>query len=356
MPVTKPGKHTPPSGPIVPARTPLLAPTLDEIRAAATRLKGVAVRTALTRLELGGATIPGAGGRAAPEIFLKLEQTQPIGSFKIRGAANAMALATAKQLAGGVWTASAGNMAQGVAWVARERGAKCVAVVPDHAPRAKTDAIRKLGADVIEVPFEAWWDAMLSHSHIGMTGLMVHPFADNAVIAGNATIGLEIAEDQPELDAVLVPWGGGGLALGIAAALREVSPNTRVYAVEVDTAAPLTASMSAGEPVVVRRTKTFIDGMGGDRVSSETWPLVKGLIAGTLVVTVQQVAAALKLLIERAGVTAEGAGAATVAAAIAGAMRGRPGIALPAKRVACVISGGNIDADVVATIMRGAIP
>lgn len=314
------------------------------------------MRTALTRFEPGTATIPGAGGRAAPEIFLKLENTQPIGSFKIRGAANAMSLATANEIADGVWTASAGNMAQGVAWVARERGVLCRAVVPDHAPRAKTDAIKRLGAEVIEVPFEAWWDAMLTHAHPGMTGLMVHPFADTAVMAGNATIGLEIADDQPELDAVLVPWGGGGLALGIAAAMQAVSPGTKVYAVEVETAAPLTASMSAGEPVVVRRTKTFIDGMGSDRVSNETWPLVKGLIAGTIVVTVQQVAAALKLLVERAGVTAEGAGAAAVAAAMAGAMRGRPGIALPAKRVACVISGGNIDADVLATIMRGAIP
>ena len=233
---------------------------------------------------------------------------------------------------------------------------KCRVVVPDHAPRAKTDAIVKLGAELVTVPFEAWWNAMLTHEHPGMTGMMVHPFADTAVMAGNGTIGLELEEDQPNLDAVLVPWGGGGLALGIAAALREVSPNTKVYAVEVETAAPLTASISAGRPVVVRRTKTFIDGMGGDRVSEETWPLVKGLIAGTIVVTVAQVAAALKLLVERAGVTAEGAGAATVAAAMAGAMRGRPGLSLAAKRVGCIISGGNIDADVVATIMRGQIP
>jgi len=354
--VTKSGKKTPPSALAAPLRAPLSAPSLSDMHAAAKRLHGVAVRTALTRFDPETATIPGAGGRAAPEIYLKLEHTQPIGSFKIRGAANALALATATEIADGIWTASAGNMAQGVAWVARARGVRCVAVVPDHAPRAKTDAIKRLGAEVIVVPFEAWWDALLTHSHPGMTGLMVHPFADNAVMAGNATIGLEIAEDQPDLDAVLVPWGGGGLALGIAAALREVSPNTKVYAVEVETAAPLTASISAGEPVIVRRTKTFIDGMGSDRVSHETWPLVKGLIAGTVVVTVQQVAAALKLLIERAGVTAEGAGAATVAAAMAGAMRGRSAIALPAKRVACVISGGNIDADVVAAIMRGAVP
>ena len=335
---------------------PVVLPGIDDIRAAGKRIAGVATRTPLVRLDIGSATIPGSSGRVAAEIFLKLETRQPIGSFKIRGAANAMGMVTKKELTGGVWTASAGNMAQGLAWCARERGVKCRVVVPDHAPRAKTEAITKLGAELITVPFEAWWTAMLTHTHPGMTGLMVHPFADTAVMAGNGTIGLELAEDQPALDAVIVPWGGGGLALGIAAALREVSPDTKVYAVEVETAAPLTASISAGRPVVIRRTKTFIDGMGGDRVSEETWPLVKGLITGTIVVTVAQVAAALKLLVERAGVTAEGAGAAAVAAAMAGAMRGRPGSSLAAKRVACIISGGNIDAHVVATIMRGQIP
>jgi len=340
-----------------PSALPALAlPTLAEIRAAKECIAGTAIRTPLRRFDIVRAEVPGAKPAPLREVYLKLETLQPIRSFKIRGAANAMFGATAAALEGGVWTASAGNMAQGVAWCARERGVKCRVVVPDHAPRAKTDAITALGAEIIKVSFEAWWDAMLTHSHPGMMGLMVHPFADTAVMAGNGTIALEIAEDEPDLDAVLVPWGGGGLALGIAAALREVSPRTKVYAVEVETAAPLTASMSAGEPVVVRRTKTFIDGMGSDRVSAETWPLVKGLIAGTIVVTVAQVAAALKLMAETANVIAEGAGAATVAAALGGAMRGRWGATLDAGRVACIVSGGNIDADVVAAILRGEVP
>ena len=341
----------------MPSRARALAlPGIAEIRAAAVRIKSTAVRTPLVRLDIARAAGLGTPAHHFRDVFLKLETTQPIGSFKIRGAANAMAVASPESLADGVWTASAGNMAQGVAWCARERGMKCRVIVPEHAPRAKTDAIMKLGAEFTKVPFEAWWQAMLTHAHPGMTGFMIHPFADTAVMAGNGTIGFELAEDAPDLDAVLVPWGGGGLALGIAAALREVSPRTKVYAVEVETAAPLTASLAAGKPVTVQRTQTFIDGMGSDRVSDKTWPLVHGLIAGTIVVTVAQVAAALKLLVETAGVTAEGAGAATVAAALGGRVGGVEGASLGAARVACIISGGNINADVVATIMRGAIP
>ena len=210
--------------------------------------------------------------------------------------------------------------------------------------------------ETVKVPFEAWWHAMLTHSHPGMDGLMIHPFADAAVMAGNGTIGLELAEDVRELDAVLVPWGGGGLSLGIAAALREVSPRTKVYAVEVETAAPLTASLAAGKPVTVKRTQTFIDGMGSDRLSDEVWPLIPGLIAGTIVVTVAQVAAALKLIADSAHVIAEGAGAATVAAALGGCLNGVSGSSLDVQRVACIISGGNINSEVVATILRGEVP
>ena len=343
----------------MPVRAFLSVITLPDhkaIVAARERIAQVAVRTPLVRFDIESAAVPGAAANSIREISLKLETTQPIGSFKIRGAANAMAVASPASLAHGVWTASAGNMAQGAAWCARERGVKCRVIVPDHAPRAKTDAITKLGAEFTKVPFEAWWQAMLTHAHPGMDGLMIHPFADTAVMAGNGTIGLELAEDAPDLDAVLVPWGGGGLALGIAAALREESPRTKVYAVEVDTAAPLTASLAAGKPVTVQRTPTFIDGMGSDRVSDETWPLVRGLIAGTIVVTVAQVAAALKLLVETAGVTAEGAGAATVAAALGGRLGGVEGASLDVARVACIISGGNINSEIVATIMRGELP
>lgn len=333
--------------------TALRLPSPDEIRSARERIAGKALRTPLVPFDVHFDRGEGRVTAKRLDVFLKLETAQPIKSFKIRGAANAMSVASDAELAGGVWTASAGNMAQGVAWCARERGIACRVVVPEHAPRTKTDAVRALGAEVLPVPFDAWWNAMLTRAHPGMTGLMVHPFADTNVMAGNGTIALEIAEEAPDLDAVLVPWGGGGLACGIAAALREASPRTKVYAVEVETAAPLTASLAAGKPVTVQRTKTFIDGMGSDRLSDEIWPLVPGLIAGTVVVTVAQVAAALRLIAETANVIAEGAGAATVAAALSGRVNGAAAASLDAQRVACVVSGGNIDAGVVERILRG---
>jgi threonine dehydratase len=239
-------------------------------------------------------------------------------------------------------------MAQGVAWCARERGVRCRVIVPDHAPKTKTDAIERLGGEVIKLPFEKWWETLVNHGAPGMAGLFVHPFADNAVMAGNGTIALEIFDDLDEVDAIIVPYGGGGLSCGIASVARAVSPRTKVYAVEVETAAPLTASLAAGKPTAVTYTRTFIDGMGSGAVSEEMWPLVKSLLAGTVVVTVAEVAAAVKLLAERSRVIAEGAGAASVAAAFSGK--------LDAKRVVCIISGGNIDTDKLATILRGEIP
>lgn len=334
-------------------------PAGTEFAAARSRISGNAVRTPLTCLDAaGGAAVAGRGRTF--DVLLKCEHRQPIRAFKIRGAANAMLSAPRAALEGGVWTASAGNMAQGVAYVARELGVACRVVVPDHAPRAKLDAIAALGAECAMVPFNAWWQAMLTRQHPGMPGLMIHPFADTAVMAGNGTIGLELAEAAPDLDAVLVPWGGGGLALGIAAALREVSPRTIVYAVEVETAAPLTASLAAGRPVMVTRTPTWIDGMGSDRVSDEMWPLVPGLIAGTVVVSVAQVAAALRFVHQALGDVVEGAGAAAVAAALGGAVHDAPGTGvtsaprlLDARRVACIISGGNIDRAVADRILNG---
>ncbi len=326
-------------------------PESSEIVAARNRIAGDALRTPLARFE-----VFLEGSEDAHDVFLKLETAQPIGSFKIRGAANAMRAASPESLAGGVWTASAGNMGQGVAYVARTLGVPCRVVVPEQAPQAKTDAIARLGAQLVRVPFDAWWQAMRTREYPGMTGLMVHPFADTQVMAGNGTIGLELAEDAPDLDAVLVPWGGGGLALGIAAALRVASPRTKVYAVEVETAAPLTASLNAGAMVTVTRTPTWIDGMGSDRLSDEIWPLIPGLIAGTIVVSVRQVAAALKLMVQTAGVTPEGAGAASVAAALAGRVNGVAGSSINARRVACVVRGGNIDSAVVAKILAEEAP
>lgn len=313
--------------------------SLENVRSARARLVGVAVRTPLVRL---------ASDDTTCEVYLKLENLQPIGSFKLRGAGNAMALADDAALANGVYTASAGNMAQGVAWCARERGVRCRVIVPDHAPKTKTDAIERLGGEVIKVPFEEWWETLVNHGSPGMDGLFIHPFADQAVMAGNGTIALEILDDLADVDAILVPYGGGGLSCGIASVARDVSPSTKVYAVEVETAAPLTASLAAGKPTPVTYTRTFIDGMGSGAVSEEMWPLVKSLLAGTVVVTVAEVAAAVKLLAERCRVIAEGAGAASVAAALSGK--------LDVKRVVCIISGGNIDADKVATILRGEVP
>ena len=207
---------------------------LEAITRARATLAGVAVRTPLVRLRLDD---------SPAEIYLKLECLQPIGSFKIRGAINAMAEAPPGALAQGVVTASAGNMAQGVAWGARERGLPCTVVVPDHAPQTKLDAIERLGGRVLPVPFEDWWRAIETSEHPGVEGYFVHPVLDDGVMAGNGTIGLEILEDLPDVDAVLVPWGGGGLTCGIASALRQQKPGTRVIAVEPETGAPLTASL-----------------------------------------------------------------------------------------------------------------
>jgi threonine dehydratase len=239
-------------------------------------------------------------------------------------------------------------MAQGVAWCAQQLGVRCQVIVPEHAPRTKTDAIERLGGEVIRVPFEQWWQTLVDKGAPGMDGVFVHPFADTAVMAGNGTIALEIFEDIDDVDVIIVPYGGGGLACGIAAATLALSPRTRIYAVEVETAAPLTASLAAGTPTPVTRTQTFIDGMGSGAVFDEMWPLVQSLLAGTVVVTVAQIAAAVKLLAERARIVAEGAGAAPLAAAMTGAFDGQ--------RIVCIVSGGNIDMDKLATILRGDIP
>jgi len=198
------------------------------------------------------------------------------------------------------------------------------------------------------VTFDEWWQTLVNHGYPGMEGLLVHPFADMAVMAGNGTIALEIFEDLTDVDAILVPYGGGGLSCGIASVVQAVSPRTRVYAVEVETAAPLTASLSAGTPTPVTYTRTFIDGMGSAAVFEEMWPLAQSLLAGTIVVSVAQIAAAVKLIAERSRVVAEGAGAAAVAAALTGG--------IDAKRVVCIVSGGNIDMDKLAIILRGEVP
>jgi threonine dehydratase len=312
--------------------------TLTDIRAARERLTGIAVRTPLVRLEL--ADYPG-------EIWLKLETLQPIGSFKLRGAANAMLLAGREKLSNGAYTASAGNMAQGVAWSAKRLGVPCTVVMPDHAPQTKIDAVARLGARILQVPYDRWWQTMVEHSYPGIDGLFVHPVSDPAVVAGNGTIGLEIVDDLPDVDTVLVPFGGGGLSSGIATAVRALKPDARVYGCEVATSTPLTAALAAGEPTKIVRTPSFIDGIGGNGVLTDMWPLIRAVLSGSLVSTVDQIAAGVRLLAERARVVAEGAGAASLAAALEHRPEGK---------VVCVVSGGNIDARKLATILEGGVP
>jgi threonine dehydratase len=282
------------------------------------------------------------------EIFLKLENLQPVGSFKIRGAASALGAVEDGGLANGVYTASAGNMAQGLALAARARGVACTVVVPEHAPETKLAAIQRLGARIIKVPFPEWWQVIVTHAYPGLDGLFIHPVSHPAVMAGNGTIGLEIVEDLPDVDAVLVPYGGGGLSCGIASALAALRPGVPVYACEVETAAPLAASWAAGEPVTINYKPSFVDGIGGKSVLPEIWPLARRLLAGSLVMTLEEVAAAIRLLLVRNRVLAEGAGATPVAAALAG----RAGTG----KVACVVSGGNLDTGKLASILAGQVP
>ena len=312
--------------------------TLSDVLAARSRLDGLVVRTPLVRLD-----VPEAAGT----IWIKLENLQPIGSFKLRGAGNAMLAAGAERLRKGVYTASAGNMAQGVAWNARRLGVPCTVVVPENAPRTKLDAIERLGGRIVKVPYERWWQTMVEHSYPGIEGVFVHPVSDPAVVAGNGTIGIEIVEALPDVETVVVPFGGGGLSSGIATALRALRPSVRVIGCEVETSTPLTAAFDAGEPTRVTRTPSFVDGIGGMGVLPEMWPLVSTLLSGALVSSVDEIAAAIRLLAERARVVAEGAGAASVAAALRHRIAGQ---------VVCVISGGNIDASRLATILGGGVP
>jgi threonine dehydratase len=318
----------------------LTAPTLDEIWAAKERIADVAVRTPLIRLHVD----------APAEIWLKLENLQPIGSFKLRGATNAMRLMPRERLERGVYTASAGNMAQGVAWTARLLGVPCDVVVPEHAPQTKLAAIERLGARTTKLPFDQWWRVIVEHVFEAMKDrAFIHPVSDSAVIAGNATIGLEIVEDLPDVETIVVPYGGGGLSCGIAAAVRALRPEISVYAAEVQTAAPLAASLAAGRPLTDSPyTASFVDGIGSTSVLAEMWPLASTLLAGSLVSSLAEVAAAVRLLAERARVIAEGAGAAAVAPALAGRAGGG--------KVVCVVSGGNIDLAKLGVILQGGVP
>ena len=313
--------------------------SLKDIEEARERIRGSAIRTPLVRLNT---DVPG-------HVYLKLENLQPISAFKIRAASNAMALTEKTKLAKGVYTSSAGNMAQGVAWNARRLEIPATIVVPEHAPESKLAAIERLGADYIKVPYEEWWQVMSTHHYAPLADrLFIHPSSSPAVMAGNGTIGLEILEDLPDVDAILIPYGSGGLSSGIGCAIRALKPDTKILACEVETAAPVAPSLAAGSIQEVPYTPSFADGLGAKTILPEMWPLVRSLLDGALVVSLRETADAIRLLVERNRVVAEGAGAAPVAAALSGkAGRGK---------LVCVVSGGNIDAEKLATILRGEIP
>jgi threonine dehydratase len=311
---------------------------LDAIESARERIAGAAVRTPLVRLH----------ADAPAEIWLKLENLQPIASFKIRGAANAVGAADPATVQAGLATASAGNMAQGVAWVARELGVPATIVVPEHAPETKLAAVKRLGGRVQRVPYADWWRAIEESRVPGVEGLFVHPVEDEAVMAGNGTIGLEILEDLREPTAVVVPYGGGGLVTGIASALRALRPEARVYAVEPETGAALNAALAAGEPTKIDYQPSFVDGSGSPTVLPGMFARVRELIDGAFTASLDETAAAVRLLAERTRVVAEGAGGLAPAAALAG--RAGEG------RVVCVVSGGNIDLSTLGPILAGRTP
>ncbi|HYT73852.1 MAG TPA: pyridoxal-phosphate dependent enzyme [Vicinamibacterales bacterium] len=305
--------------------------SIETIRDAARNVYDAAVRTPLVPL---GPLTPGG-----PDIFLKLETLQPIGSFKIRGAYNAVRRLSAGQLASGVWTVSAGNAAQGVAFAARKTGARCSVMVMDTAPETKLRAIDRLGATIVKASYEECWRTVEQHGSARMIGHFVHPFDDDDFISGNGTAGLEIVEDLPDVDAVVAPVGGGGLLTGIGVALRALRPEARVYAAEPETAAPLQRSMKNGKASRFDEwTSSFVDGAGGKSVLETMWPLLREYVHESIVVSLDDAARAMRLTAERARVIAEGAAACAVAAAVSPVMAERGH-----KKVVAVVSGGNVD-------------
>ena len=305
---------------------------LDEIRLAAAGIYDLAVRTPLVRLDLPAGLADRLGGS---EVFLKLETLQPVGSFKIRGAHHAIRRMPADEQREGVWTVSAGNAAQGVALAARHADIPCSVMVIDTAPRAKIDAIRRLGADIVVATYDECWQTVEAHGSPRMRGRLVHPFDDDRFIAGNATLGLEILDDLPDVTAVVGSVGGGGLLGGVGSVMRALRPDVEVFAAEPETAAPLRASLDAGRASRFEQWEaSFVDGAGGKSVLPTMWPLLSAVVTDSIVVPLADVAAAMKLVAERCRVITEGAAACAVAAALSGRARGR---------IVAIASGGNID-------------
>ena len=299
------------------------APLIDDARR---HVYEAAIRTPLVRLNYDGPS----------DIYLKLECLQPIGSFKIRGAYNAVRLLPEDERRRGVWTVSAGNAAQGVALAARKAGLPCKILMIDAAPAAKFDAVRRLGGEVVKASYDQCWQALADRAHPAMTGAFIHPFEDDAFIAGNASAGLEILEDLPDVDCVVAAFGGGGLSCGIAAALKARGHKAKVFAAEPETAAPLARSLAAGSPQSFPNwTASFVDGCGGKSVFPRMWDLAHHLLAGSIVCTLEEIRRAMRIVAERNRVISEGAGACAVAAGLSGKCG--------SGKIVCVVSGGNID-------------
>ncbi|MBN2335255.1 threonine/serine dehydratase [Candidatus Bathyarchaeota archaeon] len=316
---------------------------LEEIRAAQKRISDTIVRTPLVKLNVDD---------APAEIYLKLEVLQPVGSFKIRGACNAMKKAEPADLADGVWTISGGNHGQGVAYTARQLGLDCTVVVPDFVAKTKVAAMKRMGSEVKVVPFSfagdikpAWMRFLDPDTYGDMKGYFVHPFSDPDVMAGQGTIGLEIIEDMPDVDTVVIPYGGGGLCCGVASAIRALNPGVKLLGCQPETGAALAASFSAGRPVDVEYTQSFVESAGSPYLYPEMWDLAKRLLDGGIVASIEDTVSAVRLLAERNRVIAEGAGALSVAAALAGAAG--------SGKVVCVVSGASIDLEKLAKIFQG---
>ncbi len=301
--------------------------TLAEIRAARLRIADTIVRTPLIRLELGA---------KFPDIRLKLENLQPINAYKLRGAANAVALLSESERKRGVWTISAGNAGQGVAYAARKAGVPCTVVVIETAPESKVERMRALGAKLIPVPYEVAWKALDERSYPGAEGTFVHPFDDHNFIAGHATMGLEILEDAPDTAAVIGSIGGGGLVAGVGTAVKLLKPEIKVFGAEPETAAPVARSLAAGSPQAFKEWKaSFVDGAGGQSVFPRMWQRMKPVLDGCIVVSLEETRNAMRLMAEKARVISEGAGALPLAAALTG--KAGPG------PIVAIVSGGNID-------------
>ncbi|MGA8542709.1 MAG: pyridoxal-phosphate dependent enzyme [Thermoplasmata archaeon] len=314
--------------------------TVDQIRAARVRIRSTVLRTPL---------IPWEGPPGHAKIYLKLDNLQPTGSFKVRGAGNSLELAVERGNLSGAYTTSAGNMAQALAWHARRRNIPCTVIVPDSAPEVKLAGIRRHGAQVIQLPWEEVWNVMTAARYPPLQDLLyVPPFNSPEMIAGNGTAGLEILEDLPDVKTVFVPFGGGGLITGIASALRGLRPEVEVIACEPETAAPFAASLSAGAASEVQRTPSFVDGIGARNVLPEMWRRLDGLVRRSQVLTLEQIATAVRHCFATHHIVVEGAGGASVAAALGDQDSDGPVVAF--------VSGGNIDVSKLSAILEGKVP